>query len=92
VADLNLCETRCREEYGNPCEKFCPAAVYEMVPKSSEAKDGLRLQINRTWDSRWFERPSASALARARAFLDVQHVAQQYLAVLEGTECLREAA
>jgi electron-transferring-flavoprotein dehydrogenase len=46
VADLNLCETRCREEYGNPCEKFCPAAVYEMVPKGTDAKDGLKLQIN----------------------------------------------
>jgi len=46
VADLNLCETRCREEYGNPCEKFCPAAVYEMVPKGSDAKSGLKLQIN----------------------------------------------
>ena len=46
VADLNLCETRCREEYGNPCEKFCPAAVYEMVPKGSDAKAGLKLQIN----------------------------------------------
>ena len=21
-----ICETRCREEYGNPCERFCPAA------------------------------------------------------------------
>jgi electron-transferring-flavoprotein dehydrogenase len=45
VADTNICETRCREEYGNPCEKFCPAAVYEMVPKGDGAKD-LRLQIN----------------------------------------------
>jgi electron-transferring-flavoprotein dehydrogenase len=45
VADLNVCETKCREEYGNPCEKFCPAAVYEMVPKGSDPKD-LRLQIN----------------------------------------------
>ena len=31
VADLELCATTCREEYGNPCESFCPAAVYEMV-------------------------------------------------------------
>lgn len=46
VADLSLCETRCREEYGNPCEKFCPAAVYEMVPKGGDVKDGLKLQIN----------------------------------------------
>jgi electron-transferring-flavoprotein dehydrogenase len=26
----------CTEEYGNPCEKFCPAAVYEMVPDAEE--------------------------------------------------------
>jgi electron-transferring-flavoprotein dehydrogenase len=45
VADTNICETRCKQEYGNPCEKFCPAAVYEMVPKAGDAKD-LRLQIN----------------------------------------------
>jgi electron-transferring-flavoprotein dehydrogenase len=31
VADTDLCSTRCAEEFGNPCEKFCPAAVYEMV-------------------------------------------------------------
>jgi electron-transferring-flavoprotein dehydrogenase len=45
VADTSVCETRCRQEYGNPCEKFCPAAVYEMVPKGDDPKD-LRLQIN----------------------------------------------
>jgi electron-transferring-flavoprotein dehydrogenase len=31
VADTNLCSTTCAEEYGNPCENFCPAAVYEMI-------------------------------------------------------------
>ncbi len=31
VADLDLCSDVCAEEYGNPCESFCPAAVYEMV-------------------------------------------------------------
>jgi electron-transferring-flavoprotein dehydrogenase len=45
VADTTVCETKCREEYGNPCEKFCPAAVYEMVPKGTAPGD-LRLQIN----------------------------------------------
>jgi electron-transferring-flavoprotein dehydrogenase len=45
VADTNVCETKCKEEYGNPCEKFCPAAVYEMVPKAADPKD-VRLQIN----------------------------------------------
>jgi electron-transferring-flavoprotein dehydrogenase len=45
VADVNVCATRCREEYGNPCQHFCPASVYEMV--ADEAKPGaLKLHIN----------------------------------------------
>ncbi|MGI9430648.1 MAG: 4Fe-4S dicluster domain-containing protein [Myxococcota bacterium] len=31
VADTDLCSDVCAEEYGNPCESFCPAAVYEMM-------------------------------------------------------------
>ena len=31
VADTDLCRDPCTEEFGNPCESFCPAAVYEMV-------------------------------------------------------------
>jgi electron-transferring-flavoprotein dehydrogenase len=31
VADTDLCRDLCTEEFGNPCESFCPAAVYEMV-------------------------------------------------------------
>jgi electron-transferring-flavoprotein dehydrogenase len=31
VADLDLCRTRCAEEYGNPCQHFCPASVYSMI-------------------------------------------------------------
>jgi electron-transferring-flavoprotein dehydrogenase len=42
VADTDICATRCATEYGNPCQYFCPAAVYEMV----RAGDGLRLKIN----------------------------------------------
>jgi electron-transferring-flavoprotein dehydrogenase len=34
LADTNICNTRCKEEYGNPCQHFCPAAVYEMVPNA----------------------------------------------------------
>ncbi len=32
VSDTDICATRCREEYGNPCQHFCPANVYEMGP------------------------------------------------------------
>jgi electron-transferring-flavoprotein dehydrogenase len=43
VADPSICVTRCTKEYGNPCENFCPASVYEMVP---DGAGGRRLQIN----------------------------------------------
>jgi electron-transferring-flavoprotein dehydrogenase len=43
VHDATVCATRCREEFGNPCIRFCPANVYEMV----DAGDGTKkLQIN----------------------------------------------
>jgi len=42
VLDMSICVNRCVVEYGNPCQYFCPAAVYEMV----EEKGGRRLKIN----------------------------------------------
>jgi len=42
IADLNVCATKCVEEYGNPCQYFCPAAVYEMVKDGA----GQKLKIN----------------------------------------------
>jgi electron-transferring-flavoprotein dehydrogenase len=46
VHDTNVCATRCREEYGNPCQHFCPAAVYEMVPDESRGPGAIKLHIN----------------------------------------------
>jgi electron-transferring-flavoprotein dehydrogenase len=43
VADTNVCATRCVEEYSNPCQYFCPAAVYEMV---KDANGGSKLKIS----------------------------------------------
>ena len=34
VLDTEICATRCAEEYDNPCQRFCPAAVYEMEERN----------------------------------------------------------
>lgn len=43
ILDPSLCADRCAREFGNPCQKFCPANVYEMV---DDGQGGKRLQIN----------------------------------------------
>jgi electron-transferring-flavoprotein dehydrogenase len=42
VTEPNICADRCVREYGNPCQYFCPAAVYEMGME----KGAARLKIN----------------------------------------------
>jgi electron-transferring-flavoprotein dehydrogenase len=52
ILEPDICTTRCVKEYNNPCTRFCPAHVYEMVHenKGEENESGengdLRLQIN----------------------------------------------
>ncbi|MBL4771109.1 MAG: electron transfer flavoprotein-ubiquinone oxidoreductase [Planctomycetes bacterium] len=36
INDPNICGERCTKEYGNPCQHFCPAAVYEWPGEGSE--------------------------------------------------------
>jgi electron-transferring-flavoprotein dehydrogenase len=45
-ASPDHCAVKCREEYGNPCQHFCPAAVYEMVADPKFGTDGQSLRIN----------------------------------------------
>ena len=40
---VDLRRRAARSEFGNPCQNFCPAGVYEMV---ADGKGGRRLQIN----------------------------------------------
>ena len=44
IADFDICNNRCTHEFGNPCQHFCPAAVYEM--EESGDGSGPRLKIN----------------------------------------------
>jgi electron-transferring-flavoprotein dehydrogenase len=42
IHDTNICNTRCVTEFGNPCQNFCPANVYEM----EETSAGKAIHLN----------------------------------------------
>ncbi|UCG60765.1 MAG: electron transfer flavoprotein-ubiquinone oxidoreductase [Candidatus Zixiibacteriota bacterium] len=44
ITDYDICNNRCTEEYGNPCQHFCPAQVYEMV-EDSDRPGRTKLQL-----------------------------------------------
>ncbi len=44
IMQPDICVTRCTEEYGNPCQHFCPAAVYEWTEES--AREGVRVNFS----------------------------------------------
>ncbi len=46
VEDRSICHGRCREEFGNPCVKFCPAGVYEMAEDEESGEERLRINFS----------------------------------------------
>jgi electron-transferring-flavoprotein dehydrogenase len=45
IHDTNICNTRCVAEFGNPCQNFCPANVYEMV-EAADVPSGKQIHLN----------------------------------------------
>jgi electron-transferring-flavoprotein dehydrogenase len=45
IHDTDVCSNRCTREYGNPCQFFCPANVYEMED-SPEEPGKKRIHLN----------------------------------------------
>jgi electron-transferring-flavoprotein dehydrogenase len=46
ILDLNICYTKCREEYQNPCLSFCPANVYEMEIDEKTGNPSMKLNFS----------------------------------------------
>jgi electron-transferring-flavoprotein dehydrogenase len=45
IHDTDICNVRCTNEYGNPCQHFCPASVYEMV-EAADVPGGKQIHLN----------------------------------------------
>ncbi|MEA3361079.1 MAG: electron transfer flavoprotein-ubiquinone oxidoreductase [Thermodesulfobacteriota bacterium] len=46
ILDLDICYTKCREEYQNPCLSFCPANVYEMEIDEKTGSPFMKLNFS----------------------------------------------
>ncbi|MEW6264524.1 MAG: electron transfer flavoprotein-ubiquinone oxidoreductase [Thermodesulfobacteriota bacterium] len=46
IADLNICMKRCTEEFQNPCLRFCPANVYEIVIDENTGERTMKLNFS----------------------------------------------
>ncbi|MCB9797752.1 MAG: electron transfer flavoprotein-ubiquinone oxidoreductase, partial [Alphaproteobacteria bacterium] len=46
ISDKEICATKCAEEYGNPCERFCPAQVYNMVFNEEAGRKEMQVDFS----------------------------------------------
>ncbi|MCA9569914.1 MAG: 4Fe-4S dicluster domain-containing protein, partial [Myxococcales bacterium] len=46
IADTEICATTCKEQYGNPCTKFCPAQVYNMVMNEESGREEMQVDFS----------------------------------------------
>jgi electron-transferring-flavoprotein dehydrogenase len=45
IQNTDVCNERCINEFGSPCQNFCPANVYELVDDPTQP-DGKRISLN----------------------------------------------
>jgi len=46
ILDTEICATTCKEEYGNPCTRFCPAQVYNMVDNDETGRAEMQVDFS----------------------------------------------
>ena len=46
IEDTDVCATKCVTEYGNPCERFCPAQVYNMVDNATTGRKEMQVDFS----------------------------------------------
>jgi electron-transferring-flavoprotein dehydrogenase len=46
IKDLDICYTKCAENYHNPCVRFCPASVYEIEINEATGKKTMKLNFS----------------------------------------------